>query len=132
MKSKLVFMQIAIFMIVSIASSQAPGQKAGSFIDPRDNSVYQWVKIGSQVWMAENLRFKPEKGSWCWENQEENCKTLGRLYNWNTAMQSAPPGWHLPSDEEWKELEMTLGLTKEQADAEGFRVDKDSLLAGKV
>lgn len=132
MKSKLEFMQIAIFMIVSISFSQTSEKNAGSFVDPRDNNVYRWVKIGGQIWMAENLRFKPEKGSWCWKNQEDNCKTRGRLYNWNAAMQAAPPGWHLPSDEEWKELEITLGLTEEQADDEGFRVDKDSLLAGKI
>lgn len=82
--------------------------------------------------MAENLRFKTDEGSWCWENIEENCKTRGRLYNWDATMQAAPPGWHLPSDEEWKELEMCLGLTKDQADAEGFRVDKEGLLAGKI
>lgn len=89
---KLLLLEIIIFMIVSISSSQAQEEKAGSFIDPRDNNTYRWVKIGNQIWMAENLRFKPEKGSWCWENMEENCKTRGRLYNWNAAMHSAPPG----------------------------------------
>ncbi|MBN2245367.1 MAG: hypothetical protein JW755_05945 [Candidatus Aminicenantes bacterium] len=132
MRSKLAFMQIMIFIVVSISLSQKSEKKVGSFIDPRDSNVYQWVKIGSQIWMAENLRFKTADGSWCWENKEENCKTKGRLYNWDAAMQAAPPGWHLPSDEEWKELEICLGLTKEQADAEGFRVDKDGLLAGKI
>jgi uncharacterized protein (TIGR02145 family) len=107
-------------------------ERAGTFIDPRDSQTYKWAKIGNQIWMAENLRFKTDSGSWCWDNNEENCRIRGRLYNWNTAMKAAPPGWHIPSDQEWKELEMTLGLTKEQADQEGFRVDPDSLLAGKI
>jgi uncharacterized protein (TIGR02145 family) len=47
-------------------------------------------------------------------------------------MQAPPTGWHLPSDDEWKDLEMTLGLTKTQADQEGFRIDHDSLIAGKM
>ena len=111
---------------------QTTEKKLGTFVDPRDGNVYKWVKIDNQTWMAENLRFKTDSGSWCWENKEENCKSRGRLYNWEAAMQAAPPGWHLPSDEEWKELEKTLGLTKEQVDQEGFRVDKDSLLAGKI
>ena len=47
-------------------------------------------------------------------------------------MRASPPGWHLPSDDEWMELEIVLGLTAEQADQEGLRMDKDSLLAGKI
>ena len=106
--------------------------ESGVFTDPRDGHVYKWVKIGNQIWMAENLQFQTDTGSWCWENEEESCKIRGRLYNWETAVKTPPPGWHLPSDEEWKNLEMTLGLTKEQADQEGFRIDKDGFLAGKI
>jgi uncharacterized protein (TIGR02145 family) len=110
----------------------AQDDRSGIFTDPRDGNVYKWVKIGNQIWMAENLRFKPDSGSWCWENLEQNCMTKGRLYDWKTAKQVSPPGWHLPSDKEWKELEIALGLTAEQADQEGMRIDKDSLLAGKI
>jgi uncharacterized protein (TIGR02145 family) len=130
MKPKALY--LAILMFVSISFCHATDTNSGTFNDPRDGIVYKWVKIGNQVWMAENLRFKTESGSWCWENKEENCKERGRLYDWAAAMKAAPPGWHLPSDEEWKEMEIALGLTKEQADQEGFRGDKDALLAGKI
>jgi len=123
---------LGLIVLTSIFYGQTTEQASGAFTDPRDGEVYQWVRIGNQVWLAENLRFRTGSGSWCWENKEENCRTRGRLYLWAAAMQAAPPGWHLPSDEEWKELEKTLGLTDEQADQEGFRVDKDSLLAGKI
>lgn len=129
---RLVLLILGLVTWVSTFYGQSTEPKSGVFTDPRDGEVYQWVKIGNQIWMAENLRFKMDSGSWCWENKEENSKTRGRLYNWTAAMQAAPPGWHLPSDEEWKELEKTLGLTKEQADQEGFRADKDSLLVGKI
>lgn len=105
---------------------------SGVFTDQRDGNVYKWVKIGDQIWMAENLRFKPDSGSLCWENDEANCLTRGRFYNWETALQVYPPGWHLPSDQEWKDLEMTLGLKADQAEREGMRSDKDGLLAGKI
>lgn len=121
---------LAIFVILSF--SQSAEKESGAFNDPRDGNVYKWVKIGNQVWMAENLRFKTESGSWCWENKEENCEERGRLYDWAAAVKAVPLGWHLPSDEEWKKMEITLGLTREQADQEGFRVDKDGLLAGKI
>jgi len=78
------------------------------FTDPRDGRTYKTVKIGKQVWMAENLAFD-YKGSYCYDNKLENAKKYGRLYNWETAMKVAPPGWHLPSDEEWKELTEYLG-----------------------
>ncbi len=41
----------------------------------------------------------------------DNYSTYGVLYNWKAAMSSCPAGWHLPSDEEWMELEQELGIT---------------------
>ena len=128
MKPKTMVLNLTIIMLMSLSFSQSTDIESGNFTDPRDGNVYKQVKIGDQIWMAENLRFITDSGSWCWENIEENCRSRGRLYNWAEAMQAPPPGWHLPSDEEWKKMEITLGLTKEQADQEGFRVDKDSLL----
>jgi uncharacterized protein (TIGR02145 family) len=64
---------------------------------------------------------------YCFENDAANCETYGGLYQWNEAMNYAttpgaqgicPNGWHIPTDDEWKELEMTLGMT--QAEADGF------------
>lgn len=126
---------IGTFMIVFLASpiwGQTTDSNTGTFTDSRDGNTYKWVKIGYQIWMAENLRYETENGSWCWENIEDSCTTRGRLYNWEAATKAAPPGWHLPSDEEWKELEIALGLTKEQANQDGFRIDNDNTLAGKL
>jgi len=68
-----------------------------------DIKLYKTVKIGSQLWMAENLNFKTGK-SWCYENDDYNCNTYGRLYDWNTAIKACPSGWHLPTRREWSEV----------------------------
>jgi uncharacterized protein (TIGR02145 family) len=85
------------------------GDKYGKFTDPRDGKIYKTVKIGNQVWMAENLAYKTQKGSWAYNNDENNAKIYGYLYEWEAANNACPPGWHLPTKAEWETLISNLG-----------------------
>ncbi|OFZ09148.1 MAG: hypothetical protein A2338_05930 [Bacteroidetes bacterium RIFOXYB12_FULL_41_6] len=67
---------------------------------------------------------------YCYNNDPANCDIYGGLYQWDEMMQYVttegaqgvcPDGWHLPGDEEWKTLEMALGMSQSQADATGWR-----------
>jgi uncharacterized protein (TIGR02145 family) len=87
-----------------------------SKVAPQENKVAAFsqemeaVRIGRQVWTAKNLDIKPKQGnSWCYENDEANCKKYGRLYDWVAAINACPAGWHLPSDEEWQQLKKAAG-----------------------
>jgi uncharacterized protein (TIGR02145 family) len=100
MRNKIFFLVITSILI----SRNTYSQEMGTYTDPRDGKVYETVIIGNQTWMAENLAYKLSKGCWAFNNDQNNVKTFGLLYDWESAKKACPPGWHLPTDTEWTEL----------------------------
>ena len=80
-----------------------------SFTDERDGHKYKCVKIGNQIWMAENFQYKSSSGCWSYDNKDMLAKVYGYLYDWETAFKVCPKGWHLPTDDEWTLLATYLG-----------------------
>lgn len=78
------------------------------FTDKRDSQEYKTVKIGSQVWMAENLSFAAEE-SWCYTRFNYDCRKYGRFYTWDVAKDVCPDGWHLPTSAEFEQLIDAVG-----------------------
>lgn len=93
----------------------------GAFVDDRDGKIYKWTKIGSQVWMAENLDFAGSGR--CRNGTVGVCDSLGRAYTFLEALAGqapsllvpsgvkgvCPTGWHLPSNGEWMSLLQVVG-----------------------
>jgi len=103
------FFFVFLSILTLIIYQGVNAQTKGSFTDERDGKTYGTVKIGDQIWMAQNLNFVIDKAD-CYANKSENCDTYGQLYSWESAMKACPVGWHLPSDTEWQQLEKYLGM----------------------
>lgn len=131
MRIKCVLLTIAAALIL-LGLSWKPDTKdlkveSGEFTDPRDSQSYKTVKIGGQEWFAENYAYLPyvcppdsaNCGVWVYNysganiseaKETQEYQNFGGLYSWESAKSLAPEGWHLPSDEEWMELEKYLGI----------------------
>ncbi|KAF0198912.1 MAG: hypothetical protein FD166_903 [Bacteroidetes bacterium] len=125
-------LMMPLIMVVFLAFTGGCGKDDGgenninfeSYTDPRDGETYKTVKIGDQVWMAENLRYLPfvtgpDSGSptiplyyvLAYEGNDlaearasDYFDTYGALYNWEAAKIACPSGWHLPTEAEWMQL----------------------------
>jgi uncharacterized protein (TIGR02145 family)/prepilin-type N-terminal cleavage/methylation domain-containing protein len=108
-----------------------------SYISLAVSDPANWLQVGTQVWAKYNLNVGTRINGasaqtnnailekYCFDDLESNCTTYGALYQWDEAMQYStaagsqgicPAGSHIPTDNDWKILEMHLGMSQAQAD----------------
>lgn len=125
-----------------------PGLEYGTVADIEGN-LYKTVNIGNQTWMAENLKttrfndnsiishveglqwLSQNSPAFCWyENNPKVYKDIyGAYYNWyavNTG-KLCPSGWHVPTDDEWKIMELNFGMSVSDTGSPALRGTDEGL-----
>ena len=110
----------ALAFLGMVSASPLGAQSVETIADPRDGYRYPVVVIGSLGWFAENLRFATGD-SRCYWGDQANCEDHGRLYRWDDAMRACPAGWRLPTEDDWRGLERTLGMAPEEIEKDHVR-----------
>lgn len=125
---KKIILTIGAFMFISTNTV------ANDTVKDNEGNEYRTVKIGNQIWSAENLRStKFQDGSkiktaFIPSDDKEKLLKYGRLYDWDDASDKrniCPVGYRVASDDDWKELEKTIGMSEEDLDKEGWRGDNN-------
>ncbi len=129
MRLKILYLSMVLLILGCTEAQKSAIKKESLLIDPRDGRTYKTVRIGDQVWMAENLNYGrlvkdcDQRNNGIVEKTfYENDSTLGAiyggLYTWDEAMNYqpdeggqgiCPPGWHIPTLAEWRQLAQFLG-----------------------
>jgi len=93
---------------VGISQTSADGKYV---TDPRDGKRYEIVRMKDEkLWFAQNLNFRDNGAiGFCYDGDEENCELYGALYLYKNAVNACPPGWHLPSNNEWWAMTKAYG-----------------------
>lgn len=135
---------MALALIFTSGCKKEDPAPSDSGLTDQSGNTYKTVVIGTQTWMAENLKTTkyndnkdipnvPVSSAWiklttpgfCWYDNDEtvNKPLYGALYNWYAANTGklCPAGWHVPTDADFKTLEMSLGMTQAQADGTAWR-----------
>ncbi|MGH1365352.1 MAG: FISUMP domain-containing protein [Calditrichia bacterium] len=142
-------LQMIVICTLVLACSTDPDLTKSEDVEPDivtdiDGNEYQTIQIGSQVWMAEDLRVtryrdgtkilnlidssdwsSTQEGAYAsYENNDANGVEFGLLYN-GLAVEDvrniAPEGWRVPTDKDWKILETHLGISIEELDVASAR-----------
>ncbi|WP_455510384.1 FISUMP domain-containing protein [Butyricimonas paravirosa] len=102
----------------------------GIFIDPRDSNTYPYVRYNGLEWMTRNLSYRSSEG-FCHSYEittalggsttDEILRQHGYLYDYTSAKTACPEGWRLPTDEDWKKLETTFGMSMQESNKIGWR-----------
>jgi uncharacterized protein (TIGR02145 family) len=123
------FLSIITVIVALVSSSCKKDKTPETQLTDRDGNVYKTVKIGNQVWMAENLRttklndgtpiaLVTQNDTWSdetitdpmlcyYDNKSENLDQYGMLYNWYAVKSGklAPEGWHVATEKDWQDLQ---------------------------
>jgi uncharacterized protein (TIGR02145 family)/prepilin-type N-terminal cleavage/methylation domain-containing protein len=138
---------------VSLGNVVIPFVCGSTLTDTRDSKTYTTVLIGTQCWMQQNLNVGTlvtgvttqtdnsviEK--YCYDNSEANCTTYGGLYQWDEMMNYVTTagaqgicltGWHVPTDEEYKTLEVALGMCTDRGSEPNLCADDSNNERGLI
>jgi uncharacterized protein (TIGR02145 family) len=119
-------------VVACITVSCSKNSESNNTVKDIDGNIYHTVRIGTQVWLLENLETtryndgtsislipdnidwqNTNSGAFCWyDNDSTSYKDeYGALYNWNAVKTGklAPVGWHVASEEDWNTLLTYLG-----------------------
>jgi len=107
----------------------------GTMTDARDGYVYHWVRYNGLDWTVENSHYNTNDDNCSIYTLSSNnyvdpaqLKKYGYLYTLAGALEAAPKGWRVPTDEDWKTLEKALGMTDKEANALNWRGSYEATL----
>lgn len=152
MKKLLFVIGVISLLSYSCSKDSENNTKDPEVVNPSDpticvdaaGKIYKTVVIGQHRWMAENYAYLPsvfESSDYSMDSprtyvynyegsdvaaakEEYQYERYGVLYNYEAALEYCPKGWHLPTDSEWKEIEILMGMSEEQADMDGINDGK--------